>query len=154
MVAFNSAGRGLDNEFKPFFSQELEATKAPENVDFERLSSNSINVTWTPLTLFEARGFPIYTVTLEPPQRRRKRQAITEMTTDSFYEFTNLVDGLRYTTSVAVQTGQESGTLTRASVSDSIIGNVNCQQEFIVKGCELLLLYIIIHVSYLSICFN
>jgi len=53
-----------------FFSQELVPTKAPENVDYRRLSVVSVNISWTPLTLFEARGFPIYRISLELPTTR------------------------------------------------------------------------------------
>ena len=64
-MAFTSAGRGLDSYPHTFFTKELIPTKPPENVMYER-NDTAISVSWDPLTLFEARGFPIYIVTLMP----------------------------------------------------------------------------------------
>ena len=65
MVAFTSTGRGVESHPHTFFSQELGPIKPPQNVKFER-SGTIITITWDPLTLFEARGLPFYTVTLIP----------------------------------------------------------------------------------------
>ena len=62
VVAFTSAGKGTENDYIIFFSEELAPTKSPENVVFQQINSTALNITWTPLTLFEARGFPIYRV--------------------------------------------------------------------------------------------
>jgi len=59
VVAYTSVGKGAENEPTVFFSEELTPTKPPDNVELKQLSSTSFNVTWTPLTLFEAKGFPI-----------------------------------------------------------------------------------------------
>ena len=64
-MAFTSAGRGIENHPHIFFTQELGPIKPPQNVKFER-SGTIITITWDPLTLFEARGLPFYTVTLIP----------------------------------------------------------------------------------------
>ena len=102
VVAFTGAGRGMQNGYKTFFSQELSATKALENVQFKQLSATSANVTWTSLTLFEARGFPVYTVTIEPVSRNscKKRPTLTQITNNSFIVFTNLVSGTINTATV------------------------------------------------------
>ena len=73
-MAFTSAGRGKENVPYTFFSYEGSPVKPPENVTFERTDDDTITVTWEPLSLFEARGFPVYTVTLTPVFSRRRRQ--------------------------------------------------------------------------------
>lgn len=65
VVAFTSVGRGVENHVHMFFSEEQDPEKFPENVMYERIGT-IISVSWDPLTLFEARGFPIYTVMLIP----------------------------------------------------------------------------------------
>ena len=65
VVAFTSVGRGVENPMRTFFSKEQVPEKSPENLKHER-SGTTIRVSWDPLTLFEARGFPVYTVTLIP----------------------------------------------------------------------------------------
>ena len=65
LVAFTSAGRGIESYPYTFFTQELAPQKSPENVKYER-SGTTISVSWDPLSLIEARGFPVYTVTLTP----------------------------------------------------------------------------------------
>ena len=75
VVAFTSAGRGKENTPYTFFSYEGSPVRPPENVTFERMDDDTITVTWEPLSLFEARGFPVYTVTLTPVFSRRRRQA-------------------------------------------------------------------------------
>ena len=64
VVAFTSVGKGAESDYITFFSKELQPTKSPENVNFKQLNSTSLGVTWMPLTLFEARGFPEYRVVL------------------------------------------------------------------------------------------
>ena len=67
VVAFTSAGRGEENDPEIFFTQELSPIKAPENVKYERNSNGTaITVSWDPVSLFEAKGFPTYTVILRP----------------------------------------------------------------------------------------
>ena len=65
VVAFTRAGRGEENDPEIFFTQELSPIKAPENVEYER-NGGTITVSWDPLSLMEAQGFPTYTVTLKP----------------------------------------------------------------------------------------
>ena len=128
VVAYTTAGRGAENNFEPFFSQELAANNTPQNVDFERLSSTSLRVTWTPLTLFQARGFPFYIVTLTLPSSNNhgKRQSDPPMqnTTDSFAVFTGLLNGRNYTATIGVQTATASGMPTEIQNADPISGNV------------------------------
>jgi len=128
VVAFTSADRGMQNTFKPFFSQELSPSMAPEDVDFKRLTSSSVNVTWKPLTLVEARGFPLYTVTLVPPPssggRNKRQQMLSQTTTNSFAVFIGLSSDTSYSTTVVVQTGNNSGMLTSPKASETFIGIV------------------------------
>ena len=64
-MAFTSAGRGVESYPYIFFTEELIPNRSPENVMYER-SGTTVNVSWDPVSLFEARGFPIYTITLIP----------------------------------------------------------------------------------------
>ena len=65
VVAFTSAGKGMEAYSHVFFSNEETPKHSPKNVKIER-SGTSASVSWDPLNLFEARGFPVYTITLEP----------------------------------------------------------------------------------------
>ena len=115
VVALTSAGRGAKNDFITFFSQQLTPTRSPDNINIQQLNSTTINITWTPLTLFEARGFPVYRVVLTPEDNtnRRKRQSNTNSmlnitTTNSFAVFTDLNENTSYSTTVGVRTNSTS----------------------------------------------
>ena len=114
VVAFTSAGKGEENDRKVFFIEELTPTKPPGDVDSKQLSPTSFNITWTPLTLFEARGFPEYRVVLTPKNinRRRRRQSDADshvmMTENGFAVFTDLRENTDYTVTVGVRTGNMS----------------------------------------------
>lgn len=97
---------GEQNDFLVFFSKELSPHKPPEDIKIVRLSPTTINVTWTPLSLFEAQGFPIYRVTLVYAGSRSKRQANsnTVITRSSFTLFTNLRSNQEYSLTVGVAT--------------------------------------------------
>ena len=106
-LAFTSAGKGTENEYMIFFSEELVPTKSPENVVFQQINSTALNITWTPLTLFEAQGFPIYRVVLTTDaNNRRKRQSdsISVITTNSFAIITDLNENTDYSVAVGVTT--------------------------------------------------
>ena len=129
VVAFTSVGRGAENKPKYFFSQELTPTKAPENVHYKRLSAVSVNITWTPLTLFEARGFPIYKVSLQLPStsnRRKKQSSLPEsiITTSNFAVFNYLEKNRAYTAVVGVRTHS-----TEFQIAVAIHGNVLCAHK-------------------------
>ena len=111
VVAFTSAGKGAENDYVIFFSEELSPTKSPENVVFQQINSTTLNITWTPLTLFEARGFPIYRVVLTTDaNNRRKRQSdsISVITTNSFAIITDLNENTDYSVAVGVTTVNSS----------------------------------------------
>ena len=111
LVAFTSAGRGIESYPYIFFTQELAPEKFPENVKYER-SGTTISVSWDPLSLFEARGFPVYTVTLTSfslvggrTTRQSNDNEIILVTTNE----TNVVIGdldpdVEYSLTVAVET--------------------------------------------------
>ena len=93
-----------------FFSEELPPSKPPENVAFKQLNLSSLNITYTPLTLFEAQGFPEYRVVLTPlnTSSRRKRQSNPIITTNSSATFTDLKENMLYSIVVGVRTGNSS----------------------------------------------
>ena len=115
VVAFTSVGRGEENDRITFFSEELEPSKAPENVTSTQLNETALNITWIPLTLEEARGFPEYRVSLatRDASSRRKRQSnpdLTITTNNSFAVFTDLSVNTDYSAVVGVRTGVRAGT--------------------------------------------
>ena len=107
VVALICTGKEEENR-TVFFSQELSPTKSPDNVEFNQLNSTALNITWMPLTLFEAQGFPEYEVVLTPVTNRRgKRQSdpITIITSNSFAVFSDLEENRDYSAVVGVRTG-------------------------------------------------
>ena len=125
VLAFTSAGKGDENDFETFFSQELTPTKIPGDVDYSRLNLTTINITWTLLTLFEARGFPHYGVTLMPissnNQNRSQMDIIFMETNSNYVVFHNLVSTTAYSVVVGVRTGSSDVFM----YADPIAGN-NC----------------------------
>ena len=126
VVAFTSAGRGAENNIEVIFSQELDPSKVPADINIVRLNVTSINVTWTPLTFLEAQGFPHYRVTLMQlsNSNRTKRQAdsITMETNNSYVVFHDLVSTSAYSAVVGVRTGSSDV----FEDADSITGNIFC----------------------------
>ena len=111
VVAFTSVGKGAENDYIIFFSEELTTTKSPENVVFKQLNSTALNITWTPLTLFEARGFPEYRVVLtidNNSRRKRQSNSVSIITTNSFAIFTDLNENTDYSVVVGVKAGNTS----------------------------------------------
>ena len=108
-MATTRAGKGVGSYWYTFFSEELTPLKAPENIVFER-SGTSVSVSWELLTLFEARGFPTYTITLVPSTgddrvTRQSSDGVIRVTTNE----SNIVVGgldtkMKYDVTVAVQT--------------------------------------------------
>ena len=112
VTAFSHEVVGMQNDFVVFFSKELSPVKAPDDITSVRLSPTSVNVTWTPLSLFEAQGVPVYKVTLTPSSTevRSKRQSSSSViiTQDSFALFTNLISDQGYSLTVGVATNGSS----------------------------------------------
>ena len=117
VVAFTSAGRGVESYSQTFFTEELIPNRSPENIIYER-SDTTVSVSWDPLSLIEARGFPIYTVTLIPLSllpNRAIRQAnddgiISVTTNETDIVIEGLDPNVEYSLTVAV--GTSSGEIT------------------------------------------
>ena len=82
-------------------------TKSPQNVRFDR-SGEYVNISWDELTLSEARGFPVYTVTLTPSVSTDDQQIANNMIVVNTAE-SNIVAGglnvnMEYVLTVAVRT--------------------------------------------------
>ena len=79
---------------------------------FNQLNSTALNITWTPLTLFETRGFPEYRVVLTATDtnshRKRQSNSVSIITTNSFAIFTDLNENTDYSVVVGVRTGNMS----------------------------------------------
>ena len=114
VVAFTSAGRGALNDYVIFFSKELDPLKSPENVTFVQIDHTSINITWTPLSFFEARGFPCYTVALFIGKKQSDKII---KTSDAFAVLQHLQAGTEYTVVVSVANNGST-----AIQSSSVIG--------------------------------
>ena len=108
IVAFNGGGRGAKNLPQTFFSQESVPTKSPQNVMFDRLNGEHVNISWDALTLSEARGFPVYTVTLTPSVSSDGEQITNDViavnTTQSSIVVGDLNVNVEYRLTVAVWT--------------------------------------------------
>ena len=105
LVAFTSAGRGIESYPYTFFTQELAPQKSPENVKYER-SGTIIIVSWDPLNLTEARGFPVYTVTLT---RSNDDRIISVTTNETDVVIEDLDPNVEYSLTVVV--GTSSGNI-------------------------------------------
>ena len=65
MTAFTSAGRGQENTYsEAIFTEELPPNATVTNITIKWTSATSVNVSWAPLTLHQARGFPLYMVNI------------------------------------------------------------------------------------------
>ena len=121
VVAYTSAGGGVenDNRFGPFFTEELPPLQSVDenSVKISQLNGTSVNVTWTPLSLFEARGFPVYVITLALSGGRKKRQSQSpqnKTTSNSYAVFGGLAGGSDYSAVVGSRTGGENTTIVPA----------------------------------------
>ena len=112
VVAFTSAGRGVENDRSdPFFSVQLSPTVSvnASSVGIRQLNDISINMTWTGLSLIEARGFPEYNATLmlSSTNNRKKRQSspniLFMLTNNTFAVFNDLINGSSYSAVVGVR---------------------------------------------------
>ena len=82
------------------------------NVKFERLSNNKAAlVSWTPLTLLQARGFPVYFVAYQPSGQAAGVDKTVIDTTDSEVLIGNLDPTTEYTFTVDVGTAGGKSTL-------------------------------------------
>ena len=83
-------------------------TVAPNNVTVVRINSTAISVSWNPLTLQEARGWPVYIVFWERRSQRTDRAALSVNTRDSSVVIGNLDPASYY--SFVVQVSTAAGT--------------------------------------------
>ena len=97
---------------------------APTNVEMDRTSPTTISVTWTPLTLIEARGFiRYYSVSYTP--KGRKRQASLETmyvnvsNTSTRATITGLEPSSMYNVQVAAATSAGVGAQSPPSVAET-----------------------------------
>ena len=106
IVAFNIRGNGAANNPQRFYSQELIPTQSVQNVMFDR-SGEYVGISWDALTLSEARGFPVYTVTLTPTTSTEQQiisGVISMNTTESSIVIGGLDANTEYTLTVEVGT--------------------------------------------------
>ena len=118
VVAFTSVGMGTENDSHVFFSEELSPTKPPDNVDFDPLNLTSVNITWTPLTLLEARGVPEYRVTISPlNDHSRQSDSRSVVVRDSFSVIADLMSNTYYLAVVGVRTGASPSFINSSTIT-------------------------------------
>ena len=111
-------GKGEENNpSEPFFSEQLEPKKSVEDVMINQQSETSVNVTWIPLTLREAWGFPVYRVSLtaQSADSRKRRQTLSMETSNSYIVFTGLDSARGYLVIVGVRSMGGPNTFTDAT---------------------------------------
>ena len=82
------------------------------NAKFERVISNrAALVSWTPLTLHQARGFPVYFVAYQPTEQTAGAESTVVNTTDSKVVIDDLDPTTEYTFTVDVGTAGGKSTL-------------------------------------------
>ena len=119
VVAFTIAGRGALNDYIVFFSEELMPERFSSNISYTQLNKAIINVTWTPMSLSEAQGFPLYQVILSEPSTNGGATVDVVVTNSSFAIFANLSIDQQYSLVVGVSTGSNRSAFV---YSDPIIG--------------------------------
>ena len=122
VVAYTSVGRGAENDSHVFFSEELSPTKPPDNVDFDPLNVTSVNITWTPLTLIEARGFPKYRVTISPLNDHSGQSQSRSVIRESYSVITDLMGNAYYLAVVGVRTGASTSFMNSSAITGMYIG--------------------------------
>jgi len=110
---------GALGDYVVFFSEELTPTKPPENVQANRLSSMTINVTWTPLSFYAARGFAYYRVVLTYIDINSERKQLVTVANNSFAVFTGLDSDTQY--SVVVTNSGPSSVIVESHSIDGMI---------------------------------
>ena len=122
VVAYTSVGKGAENDSHVFFGEELSPTKPPDNVDFDPLNVTSVNVTWTPLTLFEARGFPEYRVTIAPLNNHGGESGSRSIVVrDSYSVVADLMNNTYYLAVVGVRTGASASFMNSSAITGMYI---------------------------------
>ena len=105
---------------------------APKNVNVERPTPTTMLVSWTPLTLSEARGFvTFYTVAYTPVLNSRRRQVSQDTmymnvsADSSSVTIVGLVGSLAYSVQVLAGTRAGQGVQSRASVAEAVSNSGN-----------------------------
>ena len=103
-----------------------------KNVTVERTSLTTMLVSWSPLTLSEARGFVThYTIAYTPTINSRRRQVSQDTTyqnvsADSSNETISMLDGsLAYSVQVSAGTKAGQGVQSAATVAELYVANTS-----------------------------
>ena len=99
----------------------LAATVVPHNVAVQRSPDGlSMNVSWTPVSLAKARGFPLYVVSYGPQNSLKKRREVMQaFSNGSFAVISGLDPRQSYSVTLSVQTmaGSISSNMSVTSMS-------------------------------------
>jgi hypothetical protein len=88
-----------------FFTKEGFPTVEPRNVTVDWVNPTSLRVSWTSLSLHEARGWPVYTVFVVSASQRTARAVQPVTTMNSSVVVDNLDPASSYCVNVQVETG-------------------------------------------------
>jgi receptor-type tyrosine-protein phosphatase zeta len=125
VTAFTSAGQGEENTHDPIiFTVELPPNRTVSGIRVNWTSPTTVNVSWTPLTLFQARGFPIYKVVITSEGRTVK----SDNTTDSHLSAEGLDQNTLY--SVSVQPLTDGGKAVGKTSNSVNFGSPTTQSSF------------------------
>ena len=103
-----------------------ETTDVPKDVVVIRsLDGFSMNISWTPITLAKARGFPLYVITYSPLSSH-KHAAMQASTNESYVVISGLDPSQSYSVVISVQTsgGSVSSNASVTSLSPILTGNI------------------------------
>jgi len=119
-VAFTSVGMGVLGDYVVFFSEELTPTKPPENIHAKWLNSTTINIIWTPLSFYDARGFAVYKVVLTYTDIYSETKQLIAVSNSSFVVFTSLNSGTQYSVAVGVANSGPSSVIMESHSIDGM----------------------------------
>ena len=106
VTAYTSAGPGPENTLnETIFTEELLPNGTVTNITIEWMNATTVNISWIPLGIHQARGFPSYTVIISSEGTPLKNRT----TNDSSVVIGELNGNRVYTVNVQPSTGGGSG---------------------------------------------
>ena len=97
----------------------VEPQIAPTGLTFTRLNKSHVELSWTALSLYEARGFPIYTVFVRASEQTGwERELKTEPASSTFIIVGVLEEGIEYEVQVRVTTAASDSTGLASDIGD------------------------------------
>ena len=106
VTAYTSAGPGPENTLnETIFTKELPPEQTVTNITIKWMNATTVNISWIPLGIHQARGFPLYTVIISSEGTPLKNRT----TNDSSVVIGELNNNRVYTVNVQPLTGGGPG---------------------------------------------